>query len=123
MTAPPLSESEIVHSILLAWGAVPGLRIWRANAGVGWFTNGQPARKTDPGAYPVRFGVPGQGDVSGIVDGGRRLEIECKTLRGRQSAEQIAFQAMIERHFGIYILARSVEDVDRVLLDREGLSR
>lgn len=110
-----MSERDLVHSVLVAWGATPHLRIWRMNTGVGWFVNGQPARKTDPGAYPVRFGLPGQGDISGVTSGGRRLEIECKAERGRQSDDQRNFQAMIERFGGLYVLARSVDDVDRAL--------
>lgn len=106
-----------MHDILLAWGAHPRLRIWRQNAGVGWFKDGKPVRRTDPGAYPVKFGVPGQGDISGLfLPDGRRLEIECKAEQGCQSADQVAWQTMIERFGGVYILARSVNDVDRVLL-------
>lgn len=105
------AEATIQHSILQAWGAHPGLRIWRQNTGVGWFCNGKPARQKDPGAYPVAFGIPGQGDLSGLVNG-RRLEIECKTARGVQSDAQKAFEAMILRFGGIYLVARSLADVD-----------
>lgn len=116
-------ENWILYEILKAWGARPELRIWRANTGVGWFANGKPARQKDPGAYPVKFGVPGQGDVSGLLlPSGRRLEIECKTAKGRQSEEQIAFEAMITRYGGLYVLARSVADVDAALA-AEGITR
>jgi hypothetical protein len=122
-------ERWIQFEILKAWGSSPRLRLWRANVGVGWFANGEPARKTDPGAYPVKFGVEGQGDLSGLIDGdadgvnrGRRLEIECKTERGKQSDAQKRFQAMIERFGGLYVLARSVEDVDQALA-RVGITR
>jgi hypothetical protein len=107
-----MRESFVVHDVLKFWGAHPRLRIWRANVGVGWFVDGQAARKADPRAYAVRFGLPGQADISGILDGGRRLEIECKTDVGRQSEEQRAFQAMIERFGGLYVLARDIENVD-----------
>lgn len=109
-------ENWIVHEILKAWGARPELRLWRQNTGVGWFSAGKPARKSDPGAYPVRFGVPGQGDISGLfMPSGRRLEIECKTAAGRQSEDQRAFEAMITKFGGLYVLARSVADVDQAL--------
>jgi hypothetical protein len=111
-----MAERDLLHLILSSWGAHPQLRIWRANTGVGWFANGQPARKTDSGAYPVKFGTPGQGDVSGLVlPSGRRLEIETKFARGQQSDDQKSFQRMIERFGGLYVLARSLEDVDRAL--------
>lgn len=113
---PPQREAFLVHAVLSAWGAHPALRIWRQNTGVGWFKDGQPARNTDPGAYPVKFGVPGQGDISGVIGpDGRRLEIECKTERGSQSEEQRSFQMMVERFGGLYILARRLEDVDAAL--------
>lgn len=111
-----MAERDLVHLILFTWGAHPALRIWRANTGMGWFKDGEPARKTDRGAYPVRFGTPGQGDITGLVlPSGRRLEIECKTERGRQSDDQKSFQRMIVSFGGIYLLARSLEDVDRAL--------
>lgn len=67
----------------------------------------------------VRFGVPGQADLSGILDGGRRLEIECKRPGGRQTQEQQRYGEMIERFGGVYILATSVADVT-ARLKKEG---
>jgi len=111
-----MAERDLLFEILSTWGAHHSLRIWRANTGMGWFKNGEPARKTDPGAYPVRFGTPGQGDISGLVlPSGRRLEIECKAKTG-QSADQKSFQRMIEGFGGLYVLARSIDDVDRALM-------
>lgn len=102
---PPQRESFLVHAILRAWGAHPSLRIWRQNTGGALLKD-----------RFVQFGTPGQGDISGLLlPHGRRLEIECKTERGRQTAEQVSFQAMIERFGGLYVLARSVEDVDAAL--------
>ena len=110
-----MAERDLLFEILSTWGAHPALRIWRANTGMGWFANGEPARKTDRGAYPVRFGTPGQGDISGLVlPSGRRLEIECKA-RTKQSDDQKSFQKMIVSFGGVYVLARSLDDVDRAL--------
>lgn len=63
----------------------------------------------------MRFGVPGQGDISGLLANGRRVEIEVKSARGTQSQQQRAFEAMISRFGGLYILARSVADVEAAL--------
>jgi hypothetical protein len=103
-----MTESDLVQAILLTFGARPDCRIWRANTGA----------MRDASGRVIRFGVPGQADISGLLaPTGQRLEIECKSRTGRQSPEQVAWQAMIERHGGIYILARSLDDV-RAVLDR-----
>ena len=109
-------ERDTAYWICKMWGAHPRLRFWRTNRGVGWFANGRPARKTDPGAYPVEFGVDGQGDYSGLLDDGRRLEIETKRPKGgRQSDAQKRFQAMIERMGGVYVLAPTLQEFDAAM--------
>jgi len=102
-----VTEKELQNAILRAFGTLPVLRLWRANVGV--------ARL---GRRVVRFGIPGQGDLTGILPDGRRLEIEVKTVAGRQSPAQRRFQEMMERFHGVYILARSIEDVRRELAAR-----
>ena len=46
-----------------------------------------------------------------LPDSLNRIFDEVKSLTGRQTPEQVAFQNMIERFNGIYILARSTNDV------------
>ena len=99
-----MTEKQIQNAILRAFGTDSRLRVWRANVGA--------ARS---GRRVIRFGVRGQADLTGILPGGLRLEIEVKSATGRQSAEQSAYQRMIERFGGVYILARSVTDVRRAL--------
>jgi hypothetical protein len=53
---------------------------------------------------------PGVADLYAIKDG-RSVWIEVKRPGGRQSDDQAQFQSEVEKHGGIYILARSVEDV------------
>jgi hypothetical protein len=96
----PQSESEIQAEILRVLGARPDLRLWRANTGVAF----------NPRGRAVRFGVPGQADLSGILAGGRRLEIEIKNARGKQTPEQVHFGAMIVRFGGLYIVAHSLHE-------------
>jgi len=101
-----VNESHLLATILREFGARDGLRIWRANVLV--------ARTPD--GRVMRAGITGQADISGILaPSGRRVEIECKTPRGRQSQAQKRWQEMIERHGGIYVLARSTDDVARAL--------
>lgn len=99
-----MTEKQIQNAILRTFGTIPQLRIWRANVGVACI-----------GTRVVRFGIPGQADLTGVLPDGRRLEIEVKSLNGRQSREQAGFQRMIERFSGLYILARSTDDVRRAL--------
>lgn len=66
----------------------------------------------------MRFGLPGQADLSGILPDGKRLEIEVKSVSGIQHESQKMFQAMIERFGGVYILVRFVEDVGNELRRR-----
>ena len=99
-----MKEKAIQNDILRAFGTKRWMRLWRANV--------LAARMGD---RFVRAGVPGQADLTGILPDGRRLEIEVKSDRGRQTKDQRNFQRMIERFGGVYVLARSVEDVERAL--------
>ena len=64
----------------------------------------------------VRFGIPGQADISGIISpSGRRIEIECKTGSGVLSKPQRNWRDMIERHGGLFVEARSKQDVAAAL--------
>lgn len=109
-------EAFIQREILAAWGSHPRLRIARLNVGVGWFAKGQPARQTDPGAYPVKFGVDGLADICGVIaPEGRLLMIEVKSARGVLSPEQRVMQRVITRFGGVFVVARSVADVDAAL--------
>lgn len=60
----------------------------------------------------IRFGVVGAADITGIRDG-RRIEIEVKREGEVQNDNQKHFQAVIEKEGGLYILAYSLEDVQR----------
>jgi len=115
-------EALLQNRIIRAVGTLPMLRIWRSQPGGAW----------RQGRF-VKFGIVGQADLTGIVPvtqvlvcphcGGElstpplgvRLEVEVKTPSGVLSGDQKNFQAMIERFHGIYIIARSPEDVKQAL--------
>jgi hypothetical protein len=100
-------EAHLVHDILKAWGAHPRLRIARINIGKAFPPNSDRL---------VTFGVPGTADICGLIaPSGRFLAIECKSAVGRQRPEQETFQRVVEAMGGLYVLARSVDDVDAVL--------
>ena len=92
---PELSEHKIQQQIMELLSQA-GIYCWRNNVG----------RK-----HNLYFGKKGSADITGLLKSGRRLEIEVKDYKGKQTPEQIEFQRMIEKNNGIYILARSVDDV------------
>jgi hypothetical protein len=90
------SETDIQRVILAALRAT-GIPSWRTNA---------TARSYRMASNP---GFP---DIVGIVpDTGQFLAIEVKRPGGRQSPEQLEFQATVERSNGLYIVAESLDDV------------
>jgi hypothetical protein len=75
----------------------------------------------------MRFGSPGMADILAFPWQKRKsgsdeyyidpiVWIECKAHSGIQSALQKSFQKQVEEHGHIYVIARSVEDVMKVVL-------
>lgn len=103
------SERVIQREILSYLATRKDLRACRMNTGA--------ATHRKSGVL-VRFGVPGQADIMGILaPHGQLLAIEVKSKSGRQSSLQESFQEMVRKFGGIYILARSVKDVASQLPD------
>ena len=67
----------------------------------------------------VRFGLKGSSDILGILDDGRFLAIEVKAPKGRTTVEQENFLGSIRMRGGLAFVARSVEDVMKVLPIKE----
>lgn len=78
----------------------PGARCWRQNSGV----------LRDHKGRPVKFGVPGCADISGIWIDGRRLECEVKAAGDKLSPAQINWAKMIRECHGIFVECRDVEE-------------
>jgi len=96
------SEKQILKAVL-EYSKSIGLKVWRANTGAAQL-------KAKSGkSYYVHFGIAGQGDVTGILPDGRRLEIETKVPGRKQIPSQVAFQKMIEENNGIYLLIYSLD--------------
>ena len=84
----------------------PEILVWNHPTGMAWFKNGT----------PVRYGFVGSSDIVGMTGTGQFLGIETKhRVTGAQRAEQVVFQRAVEKRGGVYVLARSVEDVRRVI--------
>lgn len=101
-------EQDIQALILIYVTSLPCSFGFRMNTGV-----------STHGDRFTRYGLPGQPDIFLILNG-RFVGVEVKTKTGRQSEAQKNWQRNCERAGGIYILARSVDDV-RDRLVAEGL--
>lgn len=105
-----MKESDIQSLILIFVTSIEGSFFWRQNTGVFHDANG---------VRRLRSNIKGTPDILGTLKG-RMVAIEVKTTVGRQSEAQKQWQRNCERAGGLYILARSVNDVE-VALRKEGL--
>jgi len=104
-------EAYVQREILRLWGAHPRVRLWRANAG----------RALVPtaagGLRSMQVNIPGCPDLIGwLSPQGTFIGIECKGDGGKLREEQKAFRDRLIADGGIYVEARSVEDVDAALM-------
>ena len=114
------SEKAVLNEALIAITAEPHTMAWRNNTGMAWqgaqvkVRTGQ-LLKIEPGmvvlreARPIKFGLPGSGDIIGITRGWG-FSLEAKATRGRMETSQPKFQAAWEKAGGEYALFRSVEE-------------
>lgn len=59
----------------------------------------------------IKAGFKGCSDILGMLKGGRMLAVECKSSKGKESADQAAFGERVAQDGGLYFVARSVDDV------------
>jgi hypothetical protein len=104
------SVEKQVQKAILAYLDEQRIFAWRQN--VMPFTKG--------GHFYRSSSINGLPDILGVTPTGRFLAIEVKDIKGKQSLSQEVFQKHVEEHGGLYILARSVEDVQIVLNQSDG---
>jgi hypothetical protein len=75
-------EREVQAGCLEAL-AMFGIDAGRQNTGVGTYSN------ADGSTRLVRYGRPGDPDISGTLPDGRRLDLECKRVGKRPTAKQL----------------------------------
>lgn len=102
------TEHEIQNEILIYVTHLPNTFAFRMNTGA-----------TKVGDRFITFGLKGQPDIFAIMNG-RFIGIEVKAAKGKQSEAQKNWETNCTLAGGLYILARSVEDVQLFLL-RAGL--
>lgn len=101
-----VSEARVQYEVLAHYGAHERVRLWRNNSGLYFTRTGQ----------RVRASVVGAPDLLGLIaPSGRLLAIECKSASGRLRPEQESFGRMVLTLGGVYIVARSLADVARIV--------
>lgn len=58
----------------------------------------------------VRYGFLGSADITGVLKGGYRVEIEVKTGKAKQQENQKIFEKNMKMWGAIYLVVRSVQD-------------
>ena len=119
------NEAELTGIIVRALNNIPGVLCWRMNTG----------RRGG-----IQFGKQGQGDITGLLRGGRRLELEVKLPtplkppskrkatkvvepKTKQSPKQVEFEEQIIALGGVYSVVESVEDAIKTVLWALGEAR
>lgn len=103
---PVVHEADI-QKLIVDWLAIKHVFCYRQNAGA---MSGSHKGKR----WFVRFARPGASDLVAVVKG-RYIGIEVKTAAGEQSRAQREFETELTHAGGIYVLARSLEDVVHVI--------
>ena len=103
------SEQAFMVALLKRLGRRPDMRVARQNAGKIVYIDPHTQERRSIVLMPT-----GAADVTGIAaPDGLRLEIECKhTGSDKQEPAQVAWQAMIERHGGVYVLVHGNMGLD-----------
>lgn len=63
----------------------------------------------------IRYGMLGAADISGVLRGGYRVEIEVKTGRATQQQNQKIFEKNMKMWGAIYLVVRSPESALELL--------
>lgn len=93
-------HKKLLKKILLALSATGVCRVWRQETGAAY-----------RGQKLIRYGRVGSADISGIMQNGKRLEVEVKTGKAVQNDAQKDFGKMINAMGGLYVVAKDVETV------------
>lgn len=92
--ARPVNEIDFTHHVIAALGSRPDMRAWRQNVGA-----------VKVAGRVFHAGPPrGAADITGIIEGGRRLEVELKMHGGKLRPEQESWRRMVLTFGGVYVL-------------------
>ena len=99
-----MKEAVLQQNIRLALGMRDDIFMFRINVGVFRPIDG-------PSQRVIRSAPEGTPDLMGVLAPGKAFAIEVKAPRGKQRDAQKNWQDAWEKRGGIYILARSLDDV------------
>lgn len=99
------STEKATQRAILQYLALRKIFHWRNNSGA--FKN--------PKGHLYFFGTTGSPDIFAIIKG-QIYGIEVKDIKGKQNDNQIEFQKGFEKAGGVYILARSLDEVLKELV-------
>ena len=102
-----MKEREIEYSIL-DWLNFNGVFAWKVNV-KGYFDQNKGFYRRSNNVFDLR----GQPDITGVLPDGRALFVEVKTDRGKLSDDQVWFGQKLQESGCVYIVARSIEDVEQ----------
>lgn len=99
-------KESAIQKLILDYLSARQILAFRMNSGT--FVN--------PAGHHYRFGEPGMADILSFpANYPFPTWIEVKTSSGRMSEYQKSFQALVESHRHRYVLARSLDDVIKVV--------
>ncbi len=101
-----ISTEKATQAAILDYLALKRIFHWRNNTGT---------FKPESGGF-YRFGTPGSPDIFVVLPpAGQLMGIEVKDVKGRLNENQVSFKERLEAAGGIYLLARTLDDVMAVL--------
>lgn len=116
-----MNEHDIQNTIRIEFSRqIPHGLLFRLNVGQAW--TGSRTIKNPDGSLtifdprPFNTGIPpGFSDLFGVLPGGKALFIEVKSLKGKPSEAQINFLSTVSMRGACAGVARSIEDVIRII--------
>jgi len=99
-----LVKESLVVDACIRWLLYHGCFVKRNNTG---------AYKPEGSNRFIRFGYKGSADIEGLTRSGRFIAVECKSDRGTLTEHQQAYAERIKAHNGLWILARSTDDLEK----------
>lgn len=104
-----MNESAVLHACI-QWLWANRCFIWRNNTGA--YKKHYQRKDGSQSDHWIRYGLNGSADILGMTPNGRFLAVETKAAGNDLSPAQARFRDQVIAHNGLYILARSIDDLE-----------